>query len=57
MKIKIRKYYSGKASKDFWDAVKIIKNESDRQEIYSLGVALQNLEEYVIKRFEDMLEE
>ena len=56
MKIKIRKYYSGKASKDFWDAVKIIKNESDRQEIYSLGVALQNLEEYVIKRLNDVLE-
>ena len=46
----VRYRYSGKSSTKFWDVIRSIKNESDRQELYSLGVALQNLEEYVLKQ-------
>lgn len=57
MKTKVEKHYSGKLSKKgFWNFVKIIDNESDHQEVYSLGVALQNMEEYVVKRINDVLE-
>jgi hypothetical protein len=40
--------YSGEESKEFWDAVNAIRNEANRQELHSLGVALQNHEEYVL---------
>lgn len=47
--ISVRHQYSGNASKDFWNIVNSIKNDADRQELYSLGVALQNHEEYVLR--------
>jgi len=48
--ISTKHYYSGNASKKFWEAVNSIKNKANRQEVYSLGVALQNLEEYVLRQ-------
>jgi len=41
-------HYSGDLSKKFWRKVNKLKIESNRQECYSLGVALQNLETYVL---------
>jgi len=52
--IKIQHRYSGKKSKDFWKLVGAIP-EPEHGELYSLGVALQNLEEFVIKRMADCL--
>ncbi len=52
----IKPKYSGKLSVKFWNTVNNeIRNEANRQEIYSLGVALQNLEGYVLKRLNDVL--
>jgi hypothetical protein len=42
--------YSGGKSKIFWQYVRVSKNH---KEMYSLGVALQNLEEFVLKRMKD----
>ena len=42
--------YSGEKSTNFWKIVNSIDDECDRQEIYSLGVALQNMEAYVLKQ-------
>ena len=47
--VSVESHYSGKASKQFWDIVNSLKNDADRQELYSLGVALQNHEEYVLR--------
>lgn len=44
--------YSGDESKDFWNAVNALPKRS-RGELYSLGVALQNLEGFVLKRLAD----
>jgi hypothetical protein len=44
--------YSGNNSKSFWQAVNDLTNDADRQEIYSLGVALQNFESYVLKQLQ-----
>ena len=44
--------YSGDESKDFWNAVNALPRRS-RGELYSLGVALQNLESFVLKRLAD----
>ena len=52
----IKEHYSGKISKEFWCLVKKIKSESDHQEIYSLGVALQNMENYVLMRLKDCVD-
>lgn len=52
--ISVRHQYSGNASKDFWNIVNSIKNEADRQELYSLGVALQNMEEYVLRQLQHL---
>lgn len=41
--------YSGEKSRKFWDEVGGL-GESDNQELYSLGVCLQDLEHYVLKR-------
>lgn len=49
-KLMIRPKYSGKESKEFWHIVSSLETESDRQEVYSLGVALQNMEQYVLKQ-------
>lgn len=40
--------YSGKKSYPFWNRVNAL-NGGNHQELYSLGVALQNLESYVLK--------
>lgn len=50
--VSVKPYYSGNASKDFWKIVNSIKNEADKQELYSLGVALQNMEGYVLKQLQ-----
>jgi len=42
--------YSGTKSHKFWQFVNASKN---KDEVYSLGVALQNLEEFVLKRIKD----
>jgi hypothetical protein len=52
--ISVKHQYSGNASKDFWNIVNSINNEADRQELYSLGVALQNMEEYVLKQLQHL---
>ena len=49
-RISVKANYYGNSSKSFWSIVNAIKKDSDRQEIYSLGVALQNMEEYVLRR-------
>lgn len=46
----VRYRYSGKKSTKFWDIVGSIQNECDRRELYALGVALQNLEDFVLKQ-------
>jgi len=51
----IKHHYSGGASNDFWEKIKRIKDKSDWQEMYSLGVALQNLEEFVLKQLKHAL--
>lgn len=43
--------YSGEKSTEFWDKVNSL-NDSDQQELYSLGVALQNLEGQVLRALE-----
>lgn len=45
--ITISHRYSGLKSEKFWKLVRASKNKN---ELYSLGVALQNLEELVLKR-------
>lgn len=49
-KLTIYSRYSGSKSTHFWATVNAIDNDSDRNEMYSLGVALQNMEEYVLKQ-------
>ncbi len=46
--------YSGKKGKKFWNIVNGFP-ESERSEMYSLGVALQNLEGQVLKRMSEIL--
>jgi hypothetical protein len=46
----VRYRYSGKSSSKFWDIVGSISNECDRRELYALGVALQNFEDFVLKQ-------
>lgn len=48
--VSVKSHYSGNASKDFWKIVDSIENDADRQELFSLGVALQNMEDYVLKQ-------
>lgn len=50
--VSVKAHYSGNASKDFWNIVNAIKDDADRQELYSLGVALQNMEGYVLKQLQ-----
>ena len=51
----IKPKYSGRLSIKFWNTVNNeVKDEANKQEIYSLGVALQNLEGYVLKRLKDV---
>ena len=48
---KLKEKYAGKRSKKFWDAVN--NSPKNKNELYSLGVVLQNLEDYVLKRIKD----
>lgn len=41
--------YSGSKSRDFWNIVASLK-PSEREEVYALGVDLQNLEETVLNK-------
>ena len=43
-------HYSNQQSANFWKQVNSLKDESDRQELYSLGVALQNMEGFVLRQ-------
>lgn len=52
---KIYHRYSGKKSHKFWNVIAKLTNGCDRQELYSLGVALQNLEQYVLKCLNDAI--
>ncbi len=51
--IQIETHYSGDNSKDFWMMVNCL-NEPHRTTLYALGVALQNLEEQVLKNMHDV---
>jgi len=42
--------YSGPNSASFWSRVAKLKDERDHSALYSLGCALQNLEEYVLQQ-------
>ena len=53
MKEVIKKKYSGEKSYKFWNLVNDLK-DGDYQEMYALGCALQNLEEFVIKQLDDI---
>ena len=53
---KVKKHYSGKKSYDFWNLVNSLRG-GDYQEMYALGCALQNLEDFVIKALNDILRE
>lgn len=46
---KIKYRYSGKLSKMFWKVIDELP-DNENSEMYSLGVALQNLEEQVLNR-------
>lgn len=51
--MKVLKYrYSGEKSQNFWTVVNDLPDECDRREVYALGVALQNLEEQVLRALE-----
>ena len=45
--LQIQPAYSGEKSGDFWKQVNALRDR--KCEVYSLGVALQNLEEFVLK--------
>lgn len=47
-KKKWKPHYSGKNSTEFWDYIHHLSDE-DRNEMYTLGVALQNLEELMLR--------
>ena len=42
--------YSGPNSAPFWSRVAKLKDERDHASLYSLGCAIQNLEEYVLQQ-------
>lgn len=44
--------YSGRRSTAFWDAVNSLPKKR-RGELYSLGVLLQNTEEFVLKQLKE----
>ena len=44
--------YSGSLSRGYWDSVNDLSGE-DHAEAYALGVALQNLEEQVLKQLNE----
>ena len=42
--------YSGNGSTRFWGRVKRLTDETDHAAVYALGVALQNLEGFVLNQ-------
>ena len=52
MKAKFKRKYSGKKSRKFWDKINEEVNESRHDRNYSLGVALQNIEDAILKQIE-----
>jgi hypothetical protein len=46
--------YSGKKSYKFWNLINSL-DKGNYQEMYALGIALQNLEEFVIKELNEIL--
>jgi hypothetical protein len=48
---KLKYHYSGDASHDFWDLINKIDGPK-HDTFYTLGVALQELEEYVLGRIQ-----
>ena len=54
---KIAYHYSGDNSRQFWNAIGglRIKKKVEWGELYSLGVALQNLEDQVLSRLYNVL--
>lgn len=55
--MKIKHQYSNNSSRDFWKRVNSLKNKADWQELYSLGVILQDLESKVLRRLSDVEKE
>jgi hypothetical protein len=45
-----RPQYGGDDSRPFWRRVKRLTDEADHAAVYALGVALQNLEEFVLNQ-------
>jgi hypothetical protein len=54
MSKRIAYHYSGDNSKKFWNTINSLMDKKDKREywneLYSLGVALQNLEDHVLRR-------
>ena len=50
---RLTSHYSGDRSRLFWDMVNSLDGE-DKAEMYSLGVALQNLEGQVLRRLQQI---
>lgn len=48
----LKHQYSGKLSKEFWYKIDSL-SDSDQQELYTLGVELQNLESKVLRKLEN----
>jgi hypothetical protein len=46
------RHYSGSRSRWFWNRVKRLKDDADHGAMYSLGCALQNLEQHVMGELE-----
>ena len=51
----MKTYYSGKNSKKFWNRINKLKKRKD--ELYSLGVLLQNNEDWILTQLENAEEE
>lgn len=46
-------HYSGNGSKQFWLRVNSLKKDTDREVLYSLGCALQDLEDRVLNQLQN----
>lgn len=53
-KPKLKTRYSGPQSEEFWDVIDKIENDTDRKQLYSLGCDLQNLENSVLRKLEEI---
>ncbi len=52
-KVQLELHYSGKNSNNFWDMVNSLQ-EPHHTGMYNLGIALQNLEDQVLKNLNDI---